>query len=73
MIAINDFLMYCHSESLDLFALEYGNKTRKLTVNTSMNRPGKMFNVSPDSKALVRSDETIEVPDKHGFFQACMQ
>ena len=31
-----------------------------------------MFNVFPDSKALVRSDETIEVQDKHGFFQACM-
>ena len=57
------------SENLDLFVLEFGNKTRKLKESQlTAQLIGKIFNVFPDSIVLVASDGTIEVPDERGCF-----
>ena len=55
------------SENLDLFVLEFGNKTRKLKESQlTAQLIGKIFNVFPDSIVLIASDGTIEVPDEPG-------
>ena len=55
------------SENLDLFVLEFGNKTQKLKESQlTAQLIGKIFNVFPDSIVLVASDGKIEVPDERG-------